>query len=191
MFLRVPALGRALRRFGRARRGATAVEMALVILPFFLLITGLAEVSMIGFAQSSLDFAVADSARRIRTGENQLANRSYTQIQTDLCNSMNNFLVLNCSGNLYLDVQRFASFVDAANGQTNPVQNNQFQTGSFGYNPGAPSDVVVVRAYYRWQVMTPLFQPIFQNISGGQRILVSTMMFRDEPYMASSVAIGP
>jgi len=182
MFLRVPAIERALRRFGRARRGAAAVEMALVIVPFFLLVTGLAEVAMIGFAQTSLDFAVSETARRIRTGENQLANRSYTDIQNDMCSSVNNFLVLSCTGNLYLDVQRFPSFVDAANGQTNPIQNNQFQT-NFGYNPGAPSDVVVVRAYYRWQVMTPLFQPIFQNIAGGQRILVSTMMFRDEPYM--------
>ena len=182
MFLRAPKLGRALRRFRRARRGAAAVEFALVILPFFLLVTGLAEIAMIGFAQSSLDFAVYETSRRIRTGENQLANRSYTDIQNDLCSQVTRFLVLNCNGNLYLDVQRFPSFVDAANGQTNPIQNNQFQT-NFGYNPGAPSDVVVVRAYYRWQVMTPLFQPIFQNIAGGQRILVSTMMFRDEPYM--------
>jgi hypothetical protein len=51
-----------------------------------------------------------------------------------------------------------------------------------GYQPGQPSDIVVVRAYYRWKVMTPLFEPIFQNISGGERILVSTMMFRNEPF---------
>jgi Flp pilus assembly protein TadG len=188
MFLRVPILGRALRRFGRARRGAAAVEFALVILPFFLLTMGLAEIAMIGFAQSSLDFAVSETARRIRTGENQVANRSYSDIQNDICSQMNNFLALGCNGNLYIDVQRYDSFVDAAAGQTNPVQNNQFQP-AFGYNPGAPSDVVVVRAYYRWQVMTPLFQQVFQNISGGQRILVSTLMFRDEPYMA--VAAGP
>jgi hypothetical protein len=30
--------------------------------------------------------------------------------------------------------------------------------------------------------MTPLFESVFQNISGGERILVSTMMFRNEPY---------
>jgi hypothetical protein len=42
-----------------------------------------------------------------------------------------------------------------------------------------------VRAYYRWQILTPLFASVFQNVSGGERILVSTMMFRDEPYQAS------
>ena len=30
-------------------------------------------------------------------------------------------------------------------------------------------------------MLTPLFEPVFQNISGGERILVSTMMFRNEP----------
>jgi hypothetical protein len=103
-------------------------------------------------------------------------------MQSSICNGMNSFMVMSCNGNLYLDVNHYPSFVDAANGQTNPIQNNQFQANGFGYSPGAASDVVVVRAYYRWQVLTPLFQPIFQNVSGGERILVSTMMFRNEPY---------
>ena len=98
------------------------------------------------------------------------------------CNEINNFIVMGCDGNLYLDVRRFSSFVDASNGAQAPIQNNQFNTGGMGYQPGQPSDIVVVRAYYRWKVMTPLFEPIFQNISGGERILVSTMMFRNEPF---------
>ena len=55
-------------------------------------------------------------------------------------------------------------------------------TGGFGYTPGNASDIVVVRAYYRWKILTPLFEPIFQNVNGGHRILVSTLMFRNEPY---------
>ncbi len=92
------------------------------------------------------------------------------------------YIVMGCDGNLYLDVRRFSSFVDASNNAMNPVQNNNFNTGGMGYQPGQPSDIVVVRAYYRWRVITPLFEPIFQNISGGERILVSTMMFRNEPF---------
>ncbi|MEZ6022533.1 MAG: hypothetical protein R3C16_03745 [Hyphomonadaceae bacterium] len=93
---------------------------------------------------------------------------------------MNGLLVMECDGNLYLDVDRYASFVDVNN--NNPIQNGEFQPAGMGYAPGAPSDVVVVRAYYRWKVMTPLFESVFQNVSGGERILVSTMMFRNEPY---------
>src|SRR5262245_4504301 len=135
MFLRMRASGRALRRFGRAKRGAAALEFGLVALPFFLLMFGLGEISMMGLAQTSLDYAVGETARRIRTGESQSAGTSYSGIQTQLCNQMNSFMVLTC-GNLFLDVKTYPSFVAAAAGQSDPVQNNQLQTGGFGYTPG-------------------------------------------------------
>ncbi|MEQ1819445.1 MAG: TadE/TadG family type IV pilus assembly protein [Terricaulis sp.] len=185
MFSRALRRMKAFRRFARARRGTAAVEFALVLMPFFLLTFGLAEVSMIGFAQTSLDFAVSETARQIRTGQAQTNGVTEAQIRTQLCTQINKFIVMGCDGNLYLDVRRFSSFVDASNGAQAPIQNNQFNTGGMGYQPGQPSDIVVVRAYYRWKVMTPLFEPIFQNISGGERILVSTMMFRNEPFTAS------
>lgn len=180
------ALGKppkALRRFARARGGSTIVEFAMVVLPFFLLTFGLAEVAMIGFAQTSLNFAVSDVSRQVRTGQAQMGGVTEAEIRTMLCDGINKFLVMGCDGNLFLDVDRFDSFVDASNGFVNPVQNGQFTQNGMGYQPGAPSDIVVVRAYYRWHVITPLFEPIFQNVSGGERILVSTMMFRNEPYM--------
>jgi hypothetical protein len=90
-------------------------------------------------------------------------------------------MFLTCEGNAYLDVNRFDSFTNASNGVSNPVEDGEFQDGGFGYAPGGASDIVVVRAYYRWQIMTPLFEPVFANAAGGERILVSTMMFRNEP----------
>lgn len=182
MFARALRRMKAFRRFARARRGSAAVEFALVLMPFFLLTFGLAEVAMIGFAQTSLDFAVSETARQIRTGQAQTNGVTEAQIRTQLCDEINNFIVMGCDGNLFLDVRRFASFVDAANNPPNPIQNNQFSGAGMGYQPGASSDIVVVRVYYRWHVMTPLFEPIFQNISGGERILVSTLMFRNEPF---------
>lgn len=182
MFARTQFRMRAFRRFARARRGSAAVEFAFVLMPFFLLTFGLAEVAMIGFAQTSLDFAVSETARQIRTGQAQLGGVTEGQIKNQLCDEVNSFIVMGCDGNLFLDVRRFNSFVDAGNNAQAPIQNNQFSEAGMGYQPGAASDIVVVRAYYRWRVMTPLFEPIFQNISGGERILVSTMMFRNEPF---------
>jgi Flp pilus assembly protein TadG len=184
MFTRALAKMKSLRRFGRARRGSAAIEFAMVIVPFFLLTFGLAEVAMIGFAQTSLDFAVSETARQIRTGQAQMGGVSEGEIRDRLCQDLNNFIVMTCDANLYLDVDRFSSFVDANNNNQGPIQNNQFQPTGMGYSPGAPSDIVVVRAYYRWRIMTPLLEPVFQNVSGGQRILVSTMMFRNEPYQS-------
>jgi Flp pilus assembly protein TadG len=182
MFARV--LGKQLfRRFARARRGSAAVEFSIVALPFFVLMFGLAEVAMIGFAQTSLDFAVSETARQIRTGQAQMGGLSRADIEEQLCDEVNNFIILSCGGNLFLDVKQFASFVDAGNDNNDPINDDgEFDDSGFGYQPGAPADIIVVRAYYRWHVMTPMFEPVFQNISGGDRILVSTMMFRNEPY---------
>ena len=182
MFARALTRMRAFRRFAKARRGSAAVEFTLVLAPFFLLTFGLAEISMIGFAQTSLDFAVSEASRQIRTGQAQMQGASAGEIEDAMCDQLNRFIVMTCDNNLFLDVDRFDSFVDANNGNNNPIQNNEFQPAGMGYTPGAPSDIVVVRAYYRWSILTPMFEPVFQNVSGGERILVSTMMFRNEPF---------
>ena len=184
MFARLVVRKKALRRFGRERKGTAALEFAIVALPFFLLTIGLAEISMIGFAQASLDFAVSETARQIRTGQAQMNGLDQGDIEAQLCSNVNNFIVLSCDGNLYLDVDNFPSFVDAGNAPNQPIQDGEFQEAGMGYAPGAPSAIVVVRAYYRWKIMTPLFEPIFDNVDGGERILFSTMMFRNEPYQS-------
>lgn len=177
---------RGVRRFGSARKGATAVEFALVAPWFFLLTFGLAEVAMIGFAQTTLDFATSETARLIRTGQAQSAGTSASDIKKNLCTQLTRLMPMDCDANLFLDVNRFNSFVTVQN--NNPVQNGNFNSGTFGYNPGQPSDIVVVRAYYKWKVITPFFQGVFANVTGGQRVLASTLMFRNEPY---SGAVGP
>jgi len=181
MFARVSELKRRLRRFGRTRRGSAAVEFSLVVFPFFLMTFGLAEIAMIGFVQTSLNYAVSETARQIRTGQAQMNGVSAGDIRQQLCDEVNTFMMLTCDGNLFLKVDRFDSFSNASNGAASPIQNGEFNPPS-GYTPGGPSDIVVVRAYYRWKVMTPLFEPVFSNVSNGERIMVSTMMFRNEPY---------
>ncbi len=174
-------LKRALRRFGRSQRGAATVEFGLVLLPFFFLTFGLAEISMVGFAQASLDYAVSETSRQIRTGQAQTSGVSQAEIKARLCSNFTSFMLISCDTELYLDVDSFTSFVDAGNAITNPIQNGNFDTSGFNYTPGAPSDIVVVRAFYRWEVMTPMMQSFVAN-AGSDRIVVSTMMFRNEPY---------
>lgn len=168
-------------RFGRAREGATAVEFGLIVLPFFFLTFGLAEVAMLGFAQTSLNFAVSDAGRLIRTGQAQQNGVTYTEIQNQICDGLNEFMALSCENTLYLDVERFDSFLDAST-LDSPIDAGNFVDTGFGYAPGGASEIVVVRAYFRWSIVTPMFENIFGNVSGGERILSSTMMFRNEPY---------
>jgi len=171
----------ALRRFGRARRGSAAVEFSIVALPFFFLILGLAEIGLLGLAQSSLNFAVAETGREIRTGQAQMSGVTAQQIESRICTRLNRFMNMNCVGTLFVDVDRFNSFVEI-DSQNSPIVNGEIDTSGFGYNPGAASDIVVVRVFYRWSVVTPMFQAVLGNVSGGDRMLISTMMFRNEPF---------
>lgn len=177
--MRIASLERMLRRFRRSEDGSTAIEFGLVAVPFFMLTFGVAEVAMLGLAQTSLDFAVSNVARTIRTGEAQTAGATGVDIQEDICAGFGSIMVVDCA-NLFIDVDVYPSFSDVVN--DNPVVDEEFQTGNFGYDPSVGSDIVVVRVYYRWEVLTPMFERIFANVSNGDRILVSTMMFRNEPF---------
>lgn len=181
MFAPLGKLAKIARRFARARRGSAAIEFGLVALPFFFLTFGLAETAMLGLAQSSLNLAVSDTGRELRTGEAQLAGLTRSEFESRICSRINRFMRMSCIGTLFVDVKRFDSFVQVT-GQQSPIQNGDIDASSFGYNPGAPSDIVVVRAFYRWHVITPMFEAILGNVASGDRIIVSTMMFRNEPY---------
>lgn len=182
MFVPLKTILRPFKRFARAKKGSTAIEFGLVAVPFFMLMIGVAEVAMVGFTQTTLDLAVSDRVREIRTGQAQANGVTYDEIQTELCAGMRRLLVVDCEENLFLDVDSFTSFVDAAAAFDNPIVNGELQANGFGFDPGTRQDVVVIRAYYRWQVLTPLFENIFANAGNGDRILVSTAMFRNEPF---------
>lgn len=171
----------ALRRFGQAREGVAAIEFGLIAVPFFFLTFGLAEVGLMGLAQTSLNFAVSDAGRQIRTGQAQLGGVTYVEVQEEICDGLNAFMALECAGAFYLDVQRFNSF-DEINDIEGPISAGVFDDSGFGFEPGVANDYIVVRAYYRWHTITPMFENLLGNVAGGERILASSMMFRNEPY---------
>lgn len=56
-------------RLWRCRSGATAVEFALVGLPFFLLVLGVIEVGRAGFLHNNLSYAADVAARQVLIGQ--------------------------------------------------------------------------------------------------------------------------
>lgn len=177
----IAAIRSGLKRFRRANRGSVAVEFGLIAIPFFYIVAALAEVSMMGLAQTSLDFAVSDVGRDIRTGRAQLSGRTEAQMKQALCDEFGAFLAVDCDDKLYLDVRRYDSFVAIT--EPDPInEDDEFDDSGFGYAPGQASEIVVVRAYYRWSVLTPWFTALMADANNGERIIVSTMMFRNEPY---------
>ena len=60
--------------------------------------------------------------------------------------------MFNCAGNLYIDVESFSSFTNISlSSPTNA--NGTLNTAGFGYSPGNPGDIVVVRLIYQWPII--------------------------------------
>ena len=88
---------------------------------------------------------------------------------------------------LWLDVRSFPSFADIPGNV--PLNTSQdLDTASVNnYSPGAQKTINMVRAYYRWDVITDLLRPYITNIrpSGGRPnyfLIVETATFRNEDY---------
>ncbi|ABS61849.1 TadE family protein [Parvibaculum lavamentivorans DS-1] len=171
--------GRQGRRFGfiRAKEGSVAVEFSMLAIPFFALLYALIETCIVYFATSNLDSVVADAGRLVRTGQVQAGGMSEAQFKGYICDRMT--LVSNCASDLRVDVRNFTSFngvsfpplIDA-NG--NVVENTVFQPGNAG-------DIVLVRVYYTWGVMSPGLIGL-SNVQGNGRLIAASVAFRNEPF---------
>jgi Flp pilus assembly protein TadG len=168
------------RRFRLARRGAAAVEFAMLALPFFGLICGIIEIGMIYVVATTLEDATNSAARQIRTGQLQSSGSNTAVGFVGLICGQLSWLGSNCSANLNVDVRTFSSFSSVTAPQ--PVQNGKFQASALTYSTGGPGDIVVVRAYYQWALYTPLMNQALDTLSGGKTLITSAATFRNEPY---------
>jgi hypothetical protein len=80
-----------------------------------------------------------------------------------------------------IDVQTASSFTSANMSAPELTYNKEGQvTNTWQYNPGNPGDIVVVRLMYQWP-----FAGLFANLSNGDRLMMATAAFKNEPYVTS------
>lgn len=167
-------------RIGRLagdRKGAAAVEFALVALPYFALIFAIIQSGLIFFTQEVLQNATQQTARLIMTGQAQTSGMTAQQFLQDVCTDGNP--LLTCA-NLNVNVQTFPSF--SAITQVNPVVNGSFNTSNLAYSLGGPGDIVLVQVFYQLPVFAGPLNLSFATVNGSQRLLQATAVFRNEPY---------
>jgi Flp pilus assembly protein TadG len=168
-------------RFAKGRRGAAAVEFALVSIPFFALLFGIIEVGLIYFVATTLEAATNEAAREIRTGQLQSQGTPVTSatFKTLICNQLS-WLGSNCTSNLLVQVQTYSSFATIT--QPSPIVNGQVNQNNMAFSMGGPGDIVLVQAFYQWTVLAPALDNIGTPLNGGKMLLTSTAVFRNEPY---------
>lgn len=168
------------KRFRKDRKGMAAVEMTLIAWPFIAVMFAILEQGIVFFAEFTLEHNVAQAARQIRTGEVFNANMSGTQFKNDLvCPNLP--ITLKCD-NLVIDVRTFATFADIAGSLDDPVNADDEFSPPNNWQPGQDLSVMVVRAFYEWDMLTPAAFTKMDTLANGNRLLSATMTFRNEPF---------
>jgi Flp pilus assembly protein TadG len=174
----------AARRLIRQQDGAAAIEFGLVAAPFLALVFAIMETAVVFFAGQTMETAAADSARLIMTGQAQTQGFDQAKFKEAVCARI--YGLFNCNGGLFVDVKTYTAFSNINNSQLPLDANGNLQTGNFGYQPGGPGDIVVVRLMYQWPVYVSLLGLNLSDMSGSKRLLMSTIAFRNEPYQGGS-----
>jgi Flp pilus assembly protein TadG len=175
-----PRLQKKLEQFAADHRGVAAVEFAMIAIPFFFLIFGLLEVCVIFIMSSILEHGANEAARSIRTGQFQQAGFDAAKFKTDICAEL--FGLMSCDGRLQLDVQTFSNFSGAGNPDPIDPATGDLDTSGFGFTAGSQNEIVVVRAFYEWDLIIPVMSAPLANMSGNRRLLQATIAFRNEPF---------
>lgn len=162
-------------RFRRDRKGVAAVEFALLAIPFFLMIFATIETGIVFLAELTLDQAVDQVGRTVRTGEVQKANVTKDVFKNRLCDKVR--FLMNCD-NLLIDVANFPNFESIPK----PLKNGVLDTSGFGYAPGGKNTVTAVRVFYKWPIVTDMMRKYLADGGDGTHLLYAISAFRTEPF---------
>lgn len=186
-----------LARFAEARRGAVAVEFAFLALPFLFMLFAVLELALVFLLSASLDTAMEDASRQIRTGNFQRDHgttgaTSQGAFQNLVCRKMM-WLAAGCGTALKIDVRRWEqtsttkwseanNLPDPYTPVTDPATGKTTLQYATLFNTGGPKDIVLVRGYFHWVLLTPFLSQALQSAEGGVTVVQSTQTFRNEPY---------
>jgi len=173
------------RGLAKDRSGATAVEFALVAGPLFLMLCAVLELGFIFLLSATLDNATASIARTIRTGSIG-PNATADTFRDKICEGLG-WLQGRCESELSVDVRTFANFSNM--NPPNPVtESGAFDKGQLVYQPGGPGDIVLVRAFYPWKLLTPYLSGGLSRLDDGSALMTAATTFRNEPYAGGQPA---
>ncbi len=97
---------------------------------------------------------------------------------TAVCNHI--YGLFDCANGIYVDVKSYTSFSAITNDP--PITDGKLDPSKINYSPGDVGNIEVVTLYYQWPIYVSLLGNNLSNINANTRLLVSTAVFRNEPY---------
>jgi len=173
--------------FLRDRDGATAIEFAMLAIPFFLLTFAILESCISLTAGQVVSNSADDIARQFRTGQlrpdpNDTNNQKLAKkIRDMICANLEIMVSAGCPG-LAIDLRTFTTFADAAKLTTKLTADRDLDTSDFVIKPGGPEERNILRVYYKWPVITDFMRASLSNIKGGYILQTGTAIWQNEPF---------
>ena len=156
------------------------MEFALVATPFLAILIAIIQTMIVFFAQRALDEVASESSRLIQTGQAQTSGLTQTQFADLVC--QHTVILFSCS-NFMINIQSSPSFSSASPATpTLQFDSNGNVTNNWSYQLGSPGDIVVLQLLYEWPVVLGPLNFTLANLANGNRLLVSTNVFKREPY---------
>lgn len=169
------------RGFLADRRGAAAIEFALLAMPFIMLVMSVIETSISFTAQQVLANATDNLARQLRTGQLRPADATATVVFNRICAEMSVIVDSTCPG-LYIDLKSYSTFAAAAAVKTKLTSDKDLDTTGFTVAPGGAETKNMLRVYYKWPVILDLMRKSMSNMKDGKTLLASMTTWQNEPY---------
>lgn len=173
-----------LRHFIRQERGATAVEFALVAVPFFLLLLGIIEFGLYMFTKVSLESIAAQAGRTASVSNGDRVNTASNFIRTEAAGLINYHSVdvtphnvttaggVPFNGDLCLCAPQHIGGSCPCGQYQDLGGTPGYDRGPVAYSSGGSGDLVELDVSYPWNIMNPFISPFF---AGGTAVMrVST-----------------
>jgi hypothetical protein len=170
-----------LRRWRRDSSGTTAIEFAFVAGPFLMLLFGIMGVGLYFFTTFSLENAVEQTGRLIRTGQVQQGGMTAQQFKDQVCELAPTFV--DCVNKLRVNVLNFpdsAAIGPATLPQCLDAGGNLSDVTTFA--PGDADQVVLIWVCYEWALASKIPYLNLGDMANGSRLIQAATTFRTEPY---------
>jgi Flp pilus assembly protein TadG len=165
------------KKFLKDRKGAAALEYALLGLPFVLLMLTTFDLSIYFFRDHVLQASAAAGARVVRTGQVARAPDPAATFRTAVCDAA--APAFSCT-ELVFDVRPWPNFAAIGTIPEVTFDQNGAPTNAV-FQLGAPSEVQTIRIVAHHRFVTPFFEDAFAA-AGGEVLLSSTVIIRGEPW---------
>ena len=156
----------------RDRSGATAIEFAILVIPFLFVVFATVETSLLFVSQLTLDGGVDQVSRLVRTGQLDAEELKPETFRKLICEKVK--IILSCD-KLTIDLRTYASFQDVDLSQPGESEKNGTQT-----QQGSAKTIMALRVYYPWRPVTDVLKVLSNQ--DPTVMLASVSAFRTEPY---------